>query len=106
MLMLNSTDFDDFWPLHVHRALLDNDSRIRNHRYSRGTLVPSLAAVALTRGLFFSDNRTSFRSSLVRECIIVIHHGGPIISFDCLIHWNGSSNERATLSTYNSLFKV
>lgn len=28
MLVLNSTDFDDFWPLHVHRALLDNDSRM------------------------------------------------------------------------------
>lgn len=41
MLMLNSTDFDDFWPLHVHRALLDNDSRIRNHRYGQGRLVHS-----------------------------------------------------------------
>lgn len=54
MLMLNSTDFDDFWPLHVHRALLDNDSRIRNHHYSRGTRVPSLATVALTRAVSLS----------------------------------------------------
>lgn len=35
MLMLNSTDFDDFWPFHVHRAFPDNDSRIRNHRYGQ-----------------------------------------------------------------------
>lgn len=57
MLMLNSTDFDDFWPLHVHRALLDNDSRIRNHRYGQGRLGNTREAVALTRALFFPPLR-------------------------------------------------
>ena len=52
MLMLNSTDFDDFWPLHVHRALLDNDSRIRNHRYGQGRLVHSRGSGSHARPLF------------------------------------------------------
>lgn len=70
MLMLNSTDFDDFWPLHVHRALLDNDSRIRNHRYGQGRLVHSRGSGSHTRPLFPSlrfPTRVPFPAPSVRH---------------------------------------